>query len=703
MFRRLAAPAFMISSFVAASLAGVQPASEPLLDIRLAGLHEVTPHEKDRALHDAMRGVMARIADLRAEMDLEAHEADAIALGWAMLSGGLTLRVESMEEGPRAAIVSRPGAENAPAVFKRLRTLLDMSGMEVEEEAGNALIVQSPTGPVRVTMDQLSIALRLGEMGEVPTDIESGDLPQGATPIASGRIDIGVIMAIVGPQMEQAMQGMPAGAFGVWMSPEAPAISFAMGTADGRLHLTQRAIDAEEAMTSSGITPGVVFGAPDFRRVPSDAVRLYAQPMDIGMYLAILDAAGAQAGEDPLAELNRILGVDVREDLLAHLGSKVMIYQAESTGGGGLMSTVGIIELDDAEAFAASHTRLVQSINREGMDRARGYLRVREWTIGNADAVTAYTLATPGLPIPVEISWAIVDGLLVKTVSRHGLEAAVGRVRSARGNNGSILDNPAFSRAVLERLPRGGAATVSFVDAPLLARKGYGLTSALMTMIANGVRSPNAPDRVEGSLMPAFGPFVAGIEPSATIGWWDGDDFRSHAVMDASFVVNMASTLGSVADLQGLAIPMLGAGVMLPAIGKARMTAQQLKSSTQVRAMVQGMNVYAVASPGERAPESIELMLEQGFLTPELLESPYGPAPDGGPSIAAMVGQGKTFTVNSTEIFAIDRAMMFQGLGVTNVGFADEHVELLTYEQLERYLEMPVNRGAREALGIVEY
>lgn len=702
MFRRLAAPVFVISSFVAASLAGVQPASEPLLDLRFAGLHEVTPHEKDRALHEAVQGVMARISDLRAEMDLEAHEADAIALGWALLSGGLTLRVESMDEGPRGALVSRPGVEDAAAMYKRLRTLLDMSGMEVEEEAGNALIVQSPAGPVRVTMDQLSVALRIGEVGRVPTDIESGDLPQGASPIASGRVDLGAIMALVGPQMEQAMQGMPEGAFGVWMSPEAPAISFAMGTADGRLHLTQRAIDAEEAMAASGITPGVVFGASDFRRVPSDAVRLYAQPMDIGMYLAILDAAAVQAGEDPLAELNRILGVDVREDLLAHLGSKVMIYQAESTGGGGLMSTVGIVGLDDAEAFADAHARLVESINREGMDRARGYLRIRDWTIGDDDAVTAYTLATPGLPIPVEISWAITDGLLVKAVSRHGLEAAVGRVRAGRGNNGSILDNPAFSRAVMERMPRGGAATVSFVDAPHLARKGYGLTSAVMTMIANGIRSPNAPDRVDGPLMPAFSPFVAGIEPSATIGWWDGDDFRSHAVMDASFVVGMASTLGSVADMQGLAIPMLGAGILLPAVGKARQTAQQLKSATQVRAMVQGMNVYAVAN-GDRAPESIEVMLEQGFVTPELLMSPYGPAPDGGPSIGVMVGQGKEFTINASEIFAIDRAMMFQGLGVTNVAFADEHVELLTYDQLDRYLNMPINQGAREALGIVEY
>ena len=36
----------------------------------------------------------------------------------------------------------------------------------------------------------------------------------------------------------------------------------------------------------------------------------------------------------------------------------------------------------------------------------------------------------------------------------------------------------------------------------------------------------------------------------------------------------------------------------------------------------------------------------------------------------------------------------------TNVGFADGHIEYLTYWDLENYLEMEVNAGAREALGI---
>lgn len=702
MLRRSVAPAIAITSLFTASLAGQQPASEPLLDVRFAGLYEVTPHEKDRALHDAMRGVMARLGDLRAEMDLEADQASAIALGWSLLSGGLTLRIESFEKGPKAVLVSRPGAEDAPSVFRRLHSLLESSGMAVEQEAGDALLVESPAGPVRVTMDRLSVSVRVGEVGQVRTEIESDGLPGGAAPIASGRIDLGAIMAMVGPQIENAMQDMPPGVFAQWMSPEAPVIGFSMGVSDGRLHLTQRAYDAEDAMAASGVTPGVVFSADDFLRIPSDAVRLYAQPIDVDIYLALLDVLGAQAGEDPLAELDRLLGLDLREDLLAHVGSKLMIYQAESTGGGGLFSTVALIELTDAEAFAASHARMVESINRQGLDMARGYLRVRDWTVRGADDVTAYTLVTPGLPVPIEVSWAVVDNVLVKAVSRHGLEIAVQRVRTDRGRGGSILDNPDFSRAVVERLPRGGAATVSFVDAPRLARKGYGLASVAMTMLANAVRSPDAPDRVEGPLMPAYAQFIAGIEPSATIGWWDGEDFRSHAVMDASFVVGMAATLGSLADLQSLAIPMIGAGVMLPAVGQARMSARQIKSQTQVRGMAQAMIVFA-AGNNNRAPESTQDLIDQGIITPELLESPFGPSPDGGPGIAVMVGPDRDFSPNAAEIVAIDRAMMFQGLGVTSVAFADGRAELLTYPELQRYLQMPENNGVREGLGIVRY
>jgi hypothetical protein len=449
-------------------------------------------------------------------------------------------------------------------------------------------------------------------------------------------------------------------------------------------------------MAVNGLIPGVTFGQDDFRKIPRDAVRLYAFPVAIDQYLATLDMLGEQAGADVLGEIDDALGVSLRDDLLAHVGRRAMIYQSEATGGGGMYSTVLLLALTDPIAFQSAHAQVVERANEAGEEQLNGYVRVRSW---EQDGVTSYALTVPGLPVPIEPAWAVVGDHLAVAASPGGLRAAIAQVAEPAS---SVLDNPLFARAVSERTPAAGLSQVKFADSPRLARKGYGLTAALTSALANAVRSPLHPDRVSGPLVPDFGAFVANVEPAATIGWWDGDDYRIHAVGDASLLVGLASGLGSIADMQGIILPAFGAGVLLPAIGKARQTANELKSVTQVRSIAMAMNVYAVSND-DRLPESIDVLIEHDLVEHEMLVSPYGPAPDGGPDFAAMVGRGKTFSVNAQEILAIDRAMMFQGLGVTNVVFADEHVESLTYEQLEQYLAMPVNEGAREALGIIEY
>lgn len=682
------------------SAAWAQPGGEePLLEIRTTGLHAAPVHEKDRALHAAFVQLGERLADLEVELELDPMQAAGVRMAWDLLSGGLGLRLDGMDEnGPRGMLVSRPGGRaDAAGVYERLGRMLEEAGLPVERSAPDAMRVETPGGVVDVTRDGEGVYVRLGETGAAPAGPEAFDLPAGATTVLSGTVDIGGLMAVIGPQLEEAMAEMPAGmGLEAWLSAEAPRMRFAVGTEGGRLHYTQRVIDAVAAMEASGVDRSVSFGAADFRKAPVDTVRMYAVPVSLGHYLKMFDAMMAEQGEDPIGELSEMIGVDLRGEVLANIGPKAMVYQSESTGGGGLFSLAAVMSLVDAEAFGAAHAKLVSRANAGGEDELNGYVRIRSW---NADGVAAYSLTTPGLPVPMEISWAVVGSDLVAAVSPMGLRAAVGQARSGRS---SVLDNPLFARAVTARMPRGGAAQVSFADAARLAGRGYGLTGALMAAVSNGVRSPLAPERASGELMPGYAAFTAGIEPAASIGWWDGDDYRVHAVADGSVVVGIAAAVGSVADMQALLIPAFGAGVLLPAIGNARGTATELVSATQVRTVAQAMNVYAVSN-NDRMPESLEELLEQGLLTDEILMSPYGPAPDGGPSIAAMVGRGKTFTVDSTEIFAIDRAMMFQGLGVTNVVFADEHTEKLTYEQLEAYLELPQNEGAREALGIVAY
>jgi prepilin-type processing-associated H-X9-DG protein len=698
MIARLVSLLVAIVSFVVASAAS---AEEPLIDVRFAGLHATTPHAKDRGLHAAMVGLGARLADLEGELELEPAQAEAIALAWDVLSGGLAVRLDALDErGPRMLFVSRPGGrEAAPGVYRRIARLMEESGLPVDRLAADALTLDSPAGTVTLTTDRLAVTARLGQPDPFEWSIDQFDLPEGVQPLASGRIDIGELMEAFGPMiasgLEEGLQDLPPGTgLERWLSPDAPVLTFAGGVGGGRIHNTSRLIDAREILVASGARPEVVFNKDDFGAVPADAVRVYAVPLATQMYLTILDAMAEERGEDVFGELERELGFNLRDDLLGNLGERAVLYQAESTGGGGLFSTVAVIDLADAEAFAAAHTDAVASINRLAADEARGYVRIRNWDAGGA---AAFSMTTPGLPVPLEISWAVSGNRLVAAVSPQGLRAGLAQLREDRS---SVADNPLFARAVLERMPAGGASQVVFTDSARLARRGYGATAALLVGLANAVRSPADPERVAGPLMPPFAEFVGGIEPSASIAWWDGDDYRVHAVADASVAVAAAAAIGSVADLQALLAPALGAGVLLPAIGKARETATQLKSATQVRSVVQGALVYA-SNNDDRPPASLEVLLEEGILTEEVLVSPYGPAPDGGPSIAYRATDWLSF--DAREILVIDRAMMFEGRGVANVGFADGHVETLSYAELAPHLELRQNQGVREALGIIEY
>lgn len=684
--RTVLAGVFAIGSVVLASAA-----AEPMLDLRMIGLHEWRPHEKDRALLDAAGKLGERLADLSAEMELDPTGADGLALGWDVLSGGLTLRVDGIDDrGAHAVLVTRPGRTDPAAVYERLGRLMGAWGLPVERIAPDMMSVESPAGVLTLTTDRLGVTARLGEPAPVEAGIGRGDLPADVRPVASLSVETGAWMSLIGPHIAEALGDLPPGlGLGAWLGPDAPSLRMAVGVGDQRMHTTLRWVDALGAMSGTGLDPAVTFNSTHLRKAPRDTVRLYAAPVMTGQYLGLLDLASERMGGDVLAEVNAALGIDLRADLLENIGPRAMVYQSETTGGGGLTSTVLVLGFKDAARFKAVHARLVERANLAGERDMGGRLRVRAW---NAGGLEAWSLTLPGLPIPVEPSWALVGTDLVVALTPGALRAAAAQ---AMGATSSVLDNPRFARAVMERMPQGGAAQIKFADSERLARRGYGLASLATAALANAVRSPASPDRVGGELLPPFADLVAGVEPAATIGWWDGNDYRLHAVGDASLAVGVASALGSVADVHA-AMPALAAGVVLPAIGKARQTAMELRATANIRMIGLAMHTYA-ADNDDRLPESVEELLEAGLLSEELLRSAYGPAPDGGAEIAVVLGGGR-FDWDATGILAVDRSMLLR-TGATHVLFGDGHVERLTWTELSAALLRPGNERAIEAVG----
>ncbi|MEZ6243478.1 MAG: hypothetical protein R3B57_10595 [Phycisphaerales bacterium] len=694
----------MTRTFVASLVLGsitLTPAlaQEPLLEIHCAGLDAWSSSPKDAAAMGAIHLLGDRLGELEHELDMLPEEGELIRLGWDVLTGEMALRVQMTDDeaGFAVALSSRPLDAGAASLRDRLLALATASGMPFEADDAGGALFGTPMGPASLRVvgegDAAMTCLTMGETDPASLDVPRYDLPAGATPFFSMRADLATITGMLFPflQMQDPTVAQAVGGSG-WVGPDAPTIQAAAGFTDDALLSVTRIINAKAAMSSSGIDPETVFMPAHLRAAPEDTVRLYAFPFTLESLVAQFEAV---VGADVLGELSEEFGVDVRAQIVDNLGPRMLVYQSDSTGGGGLLSSILVAELADADAFIDAHAKLVDKFNAVAADEANGYLRIAS---REHNGVEVYTLTTPGLPIPLELSWAVAHGTLVVGASPTSLEGALAQLDNPAH---SVLENPLFQQAVGGMMPAAGASSITFADTPRLARRGYGMTSLLTSAIANGTRSPISPDRVTTSLMPPFASFVEGVRPSGTVASWEGDDYVVRMSADRSFLVLVASATASLSDVQGLIAPAVGAGMALPALARARESARQVKSATLVRAVMQGVIIYG-ANHNDAMPESFDVLIDEGIITPEMLVSPFGPASDGGQDIAvwfALPGE-QAFAYEADQIVAIDRAMLLETGYLTSVGFADNHVELLSTWELEDYLNMPKNDGAREALGI---
>ncbi len=699
MIRTVSVTAALVCALAAVSPSPAQDAGAVVLDIRSAGIDGIRPHAKDAGVLEALRLLDARLVELPGELDGDPEAPRRIQLGWDLLTSAMAMRVVTTDAEPGfgVALTFRDGAD-AGELARRVIGEVGTVGLPTREgETEGATIVDSPMGPIVVTTtDQpggTAASFTLGDPAPAELAVNPGGLPEGSEAWMSVHLDLPRLTTAVMPmiEMQDPVQAQALRATG-WVGPDAPVIDGAVGALGPDIHAVTRMINARAAMSSAGITPELGIQPEHLRVIPENPTRLMASVFSMPAYLAMYDNAMLELGEDPLTDISAELGVDVRADLLENLGPRWIAYQADQTGGGGLFSTVAIVELKDAAAFGAAHANLVAQANDAAAEYARGYVRVRGWDLNGHDA---FTLTAPGIPVPLEPSWAVVDGKLIVTLSPVSLREAV---RQAAGGGRSVLDTPEFQRVVLDKMPASGAGQLQYLDVPRVARRGYGLTSMLTSAIANGVRSPQNPDRVEGPLMPPYGAFVRDTRAAGSVTWWEGDDYIQHAVMDRSMLVMTAAGAATLADMQGVAAPALMAGILLPALGKARASAKALNAKVQVRSITQAMAIWS-QEHGDNFPDSFRSLIDDGFIPAEILVSPLGPAADGGPDYAMFQGAGMTF--DATQLCVIDRASYFAPYdGTVIVGFADGHAESVSFYRLEELLGQPNNEGAREAFGI---
>ncbi len=261
-----------------------------------------------------------------------------------------------------------------------------------------------------------------------------------------------------------------------------------------------------------------------------------------------------------LDEFEDMTGVDLINDVLHSLGGTFAFYNADSTGGGSLLSVVAMMTIDDPEAFSRAMLKLSGFANdlfEEEADEVAPYIYLDSWT--DSSGADLITLRFPGLPVPLELSIALAGDWFIAAPTP---QAAVAAARQALGKgDDGLTTNPRF--AAMFRDHGKGATNIAFVDTPRTIRSGYPFLTLIGSGLSNLVRSPgNRGLRDPGMILPLYNDLVEGAVPTMKITRWRGDDLVTTAFADRSLWVQAGGSMG----VASIAVPLVAAGVGAAAI-----------------------------------------------------------------------------------------------------------------------------------------
>ncbi|MHC4218195.1 MAG: hypothetical protein ACYSU7_07020 [Planctomycetota bacterium] len=666
------------------------------------GLEKLLVDDKDQGLLEALRLLDNRLVELPAELDRGDIPVPMIQLALDLLGSPFLIQagaIDNAEAGnfaPFHAQIALEEPKFGPAFADRADQILGMMGQGLGQPVQNrpgvrvmdldeVQLFYGPTGPGVFT-------LALNRITEVPQPAPNPGLPAGVEPVMAFAFDgpaaqpfFQMMLDQMGPERKMVREQLEL--YGL-LGPEASSFAVAVGHGDDRAHGAWRYTNyVPMARRWHALVEGPITRR-DLAMVPVDATFAEVGRYDISglgeMLRQWVPAMEEMELEDPFGLFAQHTGVDLERDLLTHFGDSYGFYLSDTTGGGGFMSSVLFLEVTGPEALDDTLQRLAEKVNTLARQHAKGYIQMR---FVQREGVDLTTLTFPGLPVPLEISWTISGGYLIAGATPHAVIAAVAQ---AAGESPTILENPSF-------LKMGGenwrdAIYLTFTDVPRLARSGYGLAQLACSSLANGVRSPANPQRDPGLVLPSFNELMNGAKASVSMYRLDGDDLVGSFQADRSVMVNLCGGLGMVGQ-SATTIGMAGvvAGVMLPAVGKARENAKAMKSAAQVRELAVAMMIYA-ADNDDAAPPDLKALAD--YIDPRLLHSPFGPVSDGRGDfwMNTSLKRLSQSRFPDQQVAFYDRAM-YEHSHELAVGFFDGHIQVMDTWEFETLIEEEANAG----------
>jgi general secretion pathway protein G len=601
------------------------------LVIHSGGWDELFSDPRDAGLRGALALLDERLLELPDELGGGSPPPGTVEFLCEALSAPWTLRVDLDDldlstDGPfsiRAEWTFQAGsAERASALAARFAGLVALFGLpttnaddrpglsEVETPAGS-LFHGAPAGGT-------TFLVAWGEPREHARDLGTAGLPAGVRPGFVLGFDLGASLAWVERMLPAGVEEEEAEEFRdmlelFGLQGDVPVrLTVAAGHGSDRLHIASRyvnwtAVAEKTGALAAGPIPREVFGL-----IPDDATVVSISRGEPTTLLRILTKM-SEADPATLAQLEDALGLELGADLLEPLGQTFGFYLSDSTGGGDLTSGVVFAEVDDEARLATTLDSLAVRLNELAATQAKSRMRLRRFEHGGAHG---YELDFPGLPLPLSPSLALSAGHLFLAATPQALAAALDHASPDQGGAQQIASSaPSWVRQ-LSRAQLGSTDDLQallYLDAPRLARSGYGLVALLASSIANGVRSPADPEREPGLVLPPFPELFAGVQPTVMLSRVQAQDLVTVGSGDRSALVHLAATLGWAPTVMS-GIVLAGA---LAAVGGAHPTENveepedegTLQAQAEIQNLLGALEGHASEHDGQY-PDSLEELLQ---------------------------------------------------------------------------------------------
>lgn len=396
--------------------------------------------------------------------------------------------------------------------------------------------------------------------------------------------------------------------------------------------VTEMTVDMPDAAKVGGVAKWFADPTPVDRellkRVPRDTTMFIASSMDLGGLWDTIWATAAKA--DPrateearagLAEFEGKLGLKVRDAFLGSLDRGTLLL---ATPGLGALSNSGVIvqRVKDGKALEAALAQLVNRLDLLLMDQVRGPMgavrtELRAFQYRGHTCRYLWLMGTPALML---LGWAPCYANLGDAIvlARHPLDLK-DYLDHVIDKGPSILDNAEFRE--LEALVPKGASMISYGEWSSAFVSLYN-TAAPLAQLAQGFpKQMELPQALDLANLPSSR--LIRRYSRGTIAHGTFADGRYRVAFEGNGVTFLSPHLAPTATVAVLA------GMLLPALARARSEARLIRDRNNLNQIAKGCATYLNEhGDNRRYPTSLAELVEKGVIPDRgVFISPLDPNP----------------------------------------------------------------------------